>query len=102
MWYNALRMDETVISIRYDKKDMAQAIKICEKNDIDISCYIVQALLHYVELHVRKGDIERPRFMTPEGIAAAARKIAGEPRDGNGERKLRPGRKPWLRISVED
>ena len=61
-------MDDTVISFRLKDADMQVAVNHCEQNDIDISCYIMLALLRYLGREAQKGEIECPPFLEDDRV----------------------------------
>lgn len=58
-------MEESIISFRCPEEDEEIIKMICRENGIDWSCYIVSALVHYVDIQVQLGQMERPDFMQP-------------------------------------
>lgn len=52
-----------MVSFRYTGNAMHEAEKICAENSMDISAYIVLALLHLVHAEVCHGHIPRPAFL---------------------------------------
>lgn len=52
-----------LVSFRHSEDDMAEAEKICLRNNTDLSGYIVSALIHYVYAKVSDGVIPAPDFM---------------------------------------
>lgn len=57
------KRESTYVSARFPLCVVEEMEQICAQSGIDLSTYIVQALVHYVESMARQGDLEVPNFL---------------------------------------
>lgn len=59
-----MKKSSEMVSFRAPGNEIDEAERICLANGMDLTSYIVAALVHYVHAKVQQGELEPPPFMS--------------------------------------
>lgn len=58
-----MKKSSEMVSFRVPGGEIDEAEKLCSANGMDLTSYIVAALVHFVHAKVQQGEIDPPDFM---------------------------------------